>query len=114
MKVKYRRKVQKGTGTGRKIGFPTINLNVGRFGEHVQPGVYKCTITYCGKAYPGMLYFGPRLNHPGTTLEIYIVGFNQKIYGQHVTFTVHKKIRKPRKFTDLGQLQKQIKRDLLV
>jgi len=106
------RKVQKGTGTGTKIGFPTLNFNVGNFGEHYDEGVYVSEVKINKTIYKGALYFGPRLNSRRTVLEMYVVGFNKMMYNQFVSFKVLNKIRNPKTFSNLEKLKNQIKCDL--
>ena len=106
------RKVKKGTGTGRKIGFPTLNFNVGQFGENYGEGVYSSEIKIDKTVYKGALFFGSRMNSGKKALEIYVIGFNKMIYNQFVRFRVIKKIRKPKTFTDLEELKRQIEEDL--
>jgi len=108
------RKVQKGTGTGRKIGFPTLNFNVGQFGKNYGEGVYISEVKIDGKLYNGGLFYGPRLHTRRKVLEIYVVGFNKMIYNQFVRFRVIKKIRKPKMFKGLEELKKQIENDLKI
>jgi FAD synthase len=107
-----RRKVKKGTGTGRKIGFPTLNFNVGQFGENYGEGVYLSEVKINKTVYKGALFFGTRMNSGKKALEIYVIGFNKMIYNQFVRFRVIKKIRKPKKFKGLEELKKQINEDL--
>lgn len=107
-----RRKVQSGTQTGQKIGYPTLNFRVGNFAKSHQPGVYACDIRIADKLYKGALYFGSRLSHPGKVLEIYVIEFNEKIYGQFIKFRVLKKIRLTKPFKNLDDLKKQIKKDV--
>jgi len=106
-----RRKVQSGTKTGQKIGYPTLNFHVGNFNR--PSGVYACEILIAGKSYKGALYFGPRLSHQGNVLEMHVVGFNKKIYGWFVRFRVGKKIRSTKPFNDLDDLKNQIRKDLI-
>ena len=106
------RKVQKGTGTGVKIGFPTLNFNVGNFDEHYGEGVYVSEVKIDKTVYKSALYFGPRLNSRRTVLEMYVVGFSKMLYGKIVRFKVIKKIRKPKTFINLKSLKKQIIEDL--
>lgn len=108
----FKRKVQKGTGTGTKIGFPTLNFRCGSFGEHFSEGVYSCEVSISGKLYQGKLYFGPRLSTGKTVLEVYVIGFSRKIYGQFVDFKIKQKIRKPKIFSNLKNLKEQIKKDI--
>lgn len=112
MQTQFFRKVQHGSKTGQKIGFPTINLNVGRFGECVQKGVYQCQVFVDNKPFLGALYFGQKMNHQGDCLEIHILNFKHQIYGQFISFQLGEKIRGPKKFEDLDSLKKQIEEDL--
>ena len=107
-----RRKVKKGTGTGSKIGFPTLNFNVEQFGESYIEGVYVCKVKIGDKLYNGALFFGPRMGSRAKVLEVYVIGFNKIIYNQFVRFRIIKKIRNPKKFEGLGELKKQIEEDL--
>ncbi|MFC1732444.1 riboflavin kinase [candidate division KSB1 bacterium] len=107
-----RRKVQKGTKTGQRIGYPTLNFHVGHFGEHYSEGVYSCDIQIADKVYKGALYYGPRLSHKGKVLEVHVQKFDKKIYGQFVQFRVLKKVRGTKKIHNLDELKKQIKEDL--
>ena len=112
MQTKFRRKVKHGSKTGQKIGFPTINLNVGQFGKYVQKGVYQCQVFVDNKLYKSVLYFGQKMHHKEDCLEIYILNFNRQIYGKWISFKLGKRIRGPKKFEDLNYLKKQIKKDL--
>jgi riboflavin kinase / FMN adenylyltransferase len=107
-----RRKVKKGTATGRKIGFPTLNFNVGQFGDNYGEGVYIAEVKIADKLYNGALFFGPRLHSRIKVLEIYVIGFNKMIYGQFVRFCIVKKIRNPKMFKSLDELKKQIEEDV--
>lgn len=114
------RKVQHGTKTGRKIGFPTLNLTVGNFAcpdrsigdNSFDNGVYACQVRINGQIYKGALYLGPGFKKHKKVLEIFVIDFNKKIYGQFVSFKVGKQIRGAKKFDDLDSLKKQIKEDL--
>ena len=108
----FRRKVKTGSRMGQKIGYPTLNFNVGNFADHYRPGVYKCEMTLDNSSYIGALYFGPKLSHKSNVLEVHVVNYNGQIYGQFVHFKVGKKIRSPKTFSGLDELKKQIGIDL--
>jgi riboflavin kinase / FMN adenylyltransferase len=108
----FRRKVKMGSQTGHKIGYPTINLNVGNFGVHHSPGVYRCEVILDNSSYIGALYFGSKSSHKGYVLEVHIIGFNGRVYGQYVRLKIGQKIRDPRQFNSLAELKKQIGKDL--
>lgn len=110
--MQFRRKVKKGSQTGRKIGFPTLNFEVGNFGEYYDPGVYISEIEIEDKGHIGALYYGPKMHHEGDVLEIYVLDFDGQVYGQFVQFKIIKKTRSPKAFTNLDDLKKQIEMDI--
>ncbi len=107
-----RRKIKRGSRIGQKIGYPTVNFNVGQFGKLYRQGVYKCTVYVDKKPNNAMLYFGPKMSKKGHVLEVHILNFSKKIYGEYVSFEVGKRIRGPEKFGSLEELKRQIKKDL--
>lgn len=110
----FRSKVIKGSGDGRKIGFPTVNLNPNIFPKKSKEGVYAAKIVYQNRTYDAGLYYGPRLvkgeSHP--VLEIYIIDFSKQIYGSYIQFKLIKYIRKVKYFSSMHEMQKQIELDL--
>ena len=108
----FRRKVKKGSKTGKQIGYPTINLNIGDFSNHYSPGVYKCEVIIDSSSYIGALFFGPKISQKSNILEVHIMKYNRHIYGQYVRIKVGKKIRNPKQFNNLSELKKQITKDL--
>lgn len=108
----FRRKVQHGNKLGRQLGFPTLNLNVGNFGNYYKPAVYACQIHINGKEYKGALHFGPKQRSKKFTLEIHVLNFNHMIYGDWVSFQVEQRIRPPKDFSNLNALKNQIESDV--
>lgn len=108
----FRRKVKRGTQLGRKLGFPTINLNIGEFRDYFRQGVYGCQVCIGNRSYSGLLYYGPRLIKRGRILEIYIHHFSRALYDQWVRFKVGRFIRGPQKFISPAALQSQMQKDL--
>jgi FAD synthase len=108
----YRRKVQMGKKLGRKLGYPTLNFNVGSFGTRHCPAVYSSEVKIKGKIYKGALFYGPKLKRRGRVLEVHVLDFSDDLYGQFVSFKVGQKIRKPMAFASLDELKNQIRKDV--
>ncbi len=110
----YTDKVVHGSGGGKKLGFPTINLDPSRFINDLKEGVYYSLIIYKHETYLGALYFGPRLINKETkpVLEIYILDFDKDIYGETVEYTIGQFIRGAMDFNSLEELKKQIAKDV--
>ncbi len=106
-----------GKQLGRKIGFPTLNIGLGRYRAPVQ-GVYAVEVYQDGsaskKCWQGVANVGVRPTVEGNAkplLEVHLLNENQHLYGEFLTVVFKKKIRKEQKFADVDELKLQIKRD---
>ena len=108
--------VKKGRQIGKKIGFPTANLNIND-SVLACPGVYavKVKIQKNDKFIKGIANLGYRPTFKGKKilLEVHLFNFSRNLYDKYLTVEFLKFIRKEKKFKNVNQLKKQIKRDLL-
>ncbi len=106
-------KIIKGNQLGRKIGFPTANLDIKK--EQILPrGVFAVLVYLNGKKYKGICNIGlkPTVAVNGLpTVEIFIFDFDKDIYGQILRAEFLQKIREEKKFNGLGELTEQINND---
>jgi riboflavin kinase/FMN adenylyltransferase len=109
-------KVIRGEQLGRKMGFPTANIDT--FDRHkLVPGdgVYAVLVTTAGERFKGMLNIGvrPTVNHNADhkTVEVHIFDFNEDIYNQEITLSFIGKIRDEQKFASIDQLRNQLIND---
>tara|TARA_Y100000992_G_scaffold139820_1_gene92765 strand:+ start:837 stop:1766 length:930 start_codon:yes stop_codon:yes gene_type:complete len=109
-------KVIKGRQLGKKIGFPTANIDIKDY-LLAKPGVYavKAKKQNSVKFIKGIANLGyrPTFNQKKILLEVHLFNFSGNLYNKHLTINFLKFIRKEKKFKSIGQLQKQIKIDLL-
>ena len=109
-------KVQKGKQLGKKIGFPTANIDIKDY-VLACPGVYvvKAKIQNSIKYIKGIANLGyrPTFNGKKILLEVHLFNFSRNLYDKNLTVKFLKFIRKEKKFKDLDQLKKQIMIDLL-
>lgn len=98
-------KVIKGEQYGRKLGFPTVNLDTKA--EGVPAGVYGGKVELEKKVYPA----GIAVNNEGRA-DAYLVGYNGDAYGQPVKFVLEKFLREYKKFETEEELINQIKKDI--
>ncbi|MSU26677.1 MAG: bifunctional riboflavin kinase/FAD synthetase [Pedosphaera sp.] len=106
--------VIRGDQLGRKLGFPTANLDVA--GLILPPnGVYAVHARVAGREHRGALNLGlrPTLASPTPRLqcEVHLLDFAEEIYGEELELTFATKLRDEQKFPDLAALQSQIHRD---
>jgi len=109
--------VEKGKQIGKKIGFPTANIDIKDY-VLACPGVYavKVKIHKDSKYLKGIANLGyrPTFNGKKILLEVHLFNFSGNIYNKYLTVEFLKFIRKERKFKNVNQLKNQIKSDLLV
>lgn len=110
----YESKVFTGNKQGRKIGYPTLNLDPLAIPPILKEGVYATLVKHDGTTYKGALFFGPRvvLNETHQVLEIYVFDFAEEIYNQTVFFQICDYIREVKTFESLDKLKEQIQKDL--
>lgn len=108
-------RVVDGFKVGRKIGFPTANLEP-LDGEKLIPGtgVYAVEVKWNDVAFKGMMNIGlrPTLeNGTKVSLEVNIFDFNEDIYHQQLQVMFIQKIRNEQKFNGVDALVEQLNRD---
>ena len=106
--------VTKGEGIGRKLAFPTANLNVNIPYKIIPPqGVYLVSILLGKGVFYGMMNIGtrPTLSGKNESIEIHIFDFNEDLYGKMITVCLYEKIRDERKFDSLEALKTQLIKD---
>ena len=109
-------KVQRGRQVGKKIGFPTANIDIKDYILGC-PGVYviKAKLIKSSKYLKGIANLGYRPTFSGKKilLEVHLFNFSGNLYNKYLTVKFLKFIRKEIKFKNVDQLKKQIKNDLL-
>ena len=107
--------VKKGRSIGKKIGFPTCNIDIENY-VIAKPGVYavKVNILNSNKILKGIANLGyrPTFNQKKILLEVNIFNFSRNLYNKKLTVEFIKFIRGEKKFKGIDQLKKQIKLDL--
>jgi riboflavin kinase / FMN adenylyltransferase len=104
-----------GDQLGRKIGYPTANIQL----KHNKPpvkGIFAVRVQGLadGADWPGVASLGtrPTVHANGRpTLEVHLFNFNQSIYRQHLRVEFLHKLRDEAKFPDLDTLIAQIDLD---
>lgn len=101
-------KVIKGDGYGRKIGFPTVNLeSEGDTKELLPEGVYAGTAMLEGKEYRAGIVIGP-----GNKIEAHLIDYKGDAYGKRVALKINNFLREFKKFDTEEELIIQITKDI--
>jgi len=104
-----------GDRRGRKLGFPTANLD--RHNEVAPPnGVYAVRARVAGQLRPGLVNIGVRptvSSHArAPLLELHVLDFSGDLYRQDVEVFFIARLRDEKKFPSLDDLRAQIERDV--
>lgn len=103
--------VVRGKQIGRKIGFPTANINLDDHYKLIAAnGVYACKVEWNNKIYKGMgnIGFRPTLNENGLTIEVNIFDFDEDIYDEIITIYFIDRFRDEKKFKNLDFLRRRL------
>lgn len=109
-------KVTYGQQLGRKLGFPTANINLNRFRAPLA-GVYAVWVEIEGMSerFKGAANVGVRPtigDKVKPILEVHLLDFDQQLYGQRITVEFVHKIRDEQQFTSLDNLADSIGEDV--
>ena len=106
-------KVIKGKKRGRKIGFPTCNI---KLKDYILPklGVYSVLVKTNKFNRNGIANIGyrPTFNGKSLLLEVNILGIKENLYKKVIEVNFIKFIRGEKKFRNINELKKQIKKDI--
>jgi riboflavin kinase/FMN adenylyltransferase len=99
-------KVIKGDGYGKKLGFPTVNLDswVEKLPE---AGIYCGDGIIDGTKYRAGIVVGPK-----NKVEAHLIGYDGDAYGKNVILTIKKFLREYKNFDTEEELINQIKKDI--
>lgn len=107
-----------GDQIGRTLGFPTANIHVPDPHKLIPPpGVYAVRVQVKNRNLDGVLSisFRPTITDSGELrIEVYILDFNEDIYGENIRLTFVDHIRADAKFDSLEELIEQMNKDVLL
>ncbi|MFZ9754950.1 MAG: bifunctional riboflavin kinase/FAD synthetase [Bacteroidia bacterium] len=107
--------VIKGLQLGRKLGFPTANIELNEMHKLIPPyGVYAGYCEYQNQPYTLVMNIGirPTIEGRGLSGEAHLLDFQGDLYGQHLEFHITQYIRPEKRFDNLEALSAQIAEDV--
>lgn len=115
-------KVVHGSKYGRKLGFPTANLERRSFSRRktkIKLGIYSGQAsltphpsTLTPKLYKAAIIIGPIDKTGLPKLEVHLLNFKGNLYGKYLYTYINRYIREFRKFKSEAELKAQIRRDI--
>jgi len=106
-------RVVEGSKRGHTLGFPTANLEIS---DELYPkrGVYAVEVVWKNQPFKGLanVGFNPTFDIKAFSLEVYILNFDQEIYGEEIQINFKKRIRDEIRFDSPVHLIDQIRKDI--
>jgi len=106
--------VVKGLQNGRKLGYPTANIQVANPNKLIPgTGIYAVKVHHADTVYNGMLSIGfnPTFEGKEQTVEVNILDFDKEIYGESLTLEFIQFMRHEKKFDSMDELIRAIDND---
>tara|TARA_B100001250_G_scaffold219872_1_gene188627 strand:- start:1042 stop:1533 length:492 start_codon:yes stop_codon:yes gene_type:complete len=107
-------KVVYGEGLGKKMNFPTANIEIEENYKIIpKNGVYLIKTFMNSNIYFGMMNIGvrPTIGGKNKSLEIHFFNFKDDIYNKTISIEIMSKIRDEEKFSSIDKLKIQLKKD---
>ena len=105
--------IVKGQGLGRKLKFPTVNLDVAEDYKLIpMKGVYAVRTAIEGKMVSGMMNIGfrPTVGGSGRTIEVHLLDFEGDLYGARLQIDVLARLRDEIRFESVEELSEQLRK----
>lgn len=107
-------KVIHGKKNGKKIGFPTANIELIKDQAVPAKGVYETRVLFNGEEFVGATSVGvnPTFGENPLTVETYIFDFEKNIYGKTIVVQFVRKLREEIAFSSTKELVEQMREDV--
>ncbi|HBU06649.1 MAG TPA: hypothetical protein DEB09_01035 [Candidatus Magasanikbacteria bacterium] len=100
-----------GDGIGKKLGFPTANLDIEKKKCKFNSGVYAAKVTLNKKEYQGAL----AIQEKNWKVEVHFLDYvGEDFYGSFIEVEPIQKVSEMERFDSFEELQTKIKKDMLV
>lgn len=105
--------IVQGYKRGRRLGYPTANLELSYNYSPLKRGVYAGYVGVNGRLYPAMLNVGynPTFENTPLSYEAHLFDFNEDLYGKQARFFFAHYLRGEIKFNSLDDLSQQMAQD---
>ena len=101
-----------GAKRGAGLGFPTANIALAP-GTALAHGIYAVRVTVDGKSHPAAAYLGtrPTFDDGAPVLEVFVLDFDDDLYGRQIAVDFIDHIRGDRRFEGIDDLKAQMQHD---
>jgi len=106
-----RGRVVEGRRVGRRLGFPTANVDSGNYSMPL-PGVYAAYAAVRKKLFLAAVFVNDKQAKKSAIIEAHLIGLHKNILGEIITIVFLEYLRKARIFRSLAPLRSAIRKDI--
>src|SRR3989338_4788135 len=111
-KIEFTARTIPGSGIGKRMGFPTINLNLSDIPKSLPEGVYAGFVF--PEKLPCAISYGPRPTVNGdTSFEVHLINKELLETPSKMTIRLIARLRNIRNFKSVAELKEQIGKDIV-
>ncbi len=111
--MQFRAPVITGSGRGKIIGFPTINLDTAKVPDELEHGMHACKVLIDKQWKLGVMHFGSRPTFgDALSCEVHVVDETQVNVPPMIEVDVFEKLRDVKSFDSADDLIEQIRKDI--
>ncbi len=104
-----------GSGRGKGLGIPTINIEPSAIPKELEHGIYACWIKFSGKQFQGAVHYGPRpVFKDCETFEVHVLDATIDSSPLTVDIDIIGKIREIKDFPSVKALKEAIAADIAI
>jgi len=109
----FKAQVIKGSGRGKSLDVPTLNLDRSAVPKNVTEGIYACYVRIGTKIYTGALHYGPRpVFDDSPSCEVHLLDASMKKAPHELTIELVHRIRDIQDFPTVEALMREIEEDI--
>ncbi|MCF7845093.1 MAG: riboflavin kinase [Kiritimatiellales bacterium] len=102
-----------GSGRGKGLGYPTINVDLEKVPTDLEEGIYAGLASLNGQNIPSAIHYGPRPSFDDTiSFEIHLIDHSPVVIPQTIEIKLIKRLRDIKTFDSEEALKKQIGMDI--
>jgi len=103
-----------GEGRGKRLGFPTANLQLSEHCAVPASGVYAAYVAYREQRFPAVANIGcrPTFGEEEHGVEAHLLDLDGNLYGEHIGLQFVERLREERRFPNAEALCAQIEKDI--